>query len=455
MPRPRQAIRKLDEGNKNVARFKHPLLTRAVRFDLGDDAAWRKNLEILNEIFMDDSKWRTLPATTPDLIRRQWLGRENTVTVRGMTVRKGSKTLNVDKKLVVRLQIENDALRRKLDEALDRIEAQAKEIEHWRGKKLHKGPSLTLQQAQEKFLADYTGRDADATKSITYDLAKFVKKFGPNTPVRKMEGQEGEITAWIRGLKNKNVAKSAPARPLSGSRRNTIRLYVLKMLTAAGAVVERKAVERAGKKEIRRGRGAIRWLTREQAELVAAQLKSPWREMFLIQVAIGLRPDELLTLHRKNFNADHSKLTLEPLEHLTLKTGGRTIPIPASIRPIVEWRLRVGDILFPDLKNKDGEVKPWRNPKNFNARFKFRLVKAATAAGITTPMDTRIGRRTCASLLLQDNVSAEKIAALLGNTPGMILEHYGDPDVDKLGPTLEKNVVGKTESTDRAETKTG
>ena len=35
-------------------------------------------------------------------------------------------------------------------------------------------------------------------------------------------------------------------------------------------------------------------------------------------------------------------------------------------------------------------------------------------------------------MLIQDNVSAEKIAKLLGNTPGMILEHYGDPDVKKI-----------------------
>jgi hypothetical protein len=96
--------------------------------------------------------------------------------------------------------------------------------------------------------------------------------------------------------------------------------------------------------------------------------------------------------------------------------------------------------MFPDPKTG----KPWSNPVVFCRKFVRQLSKAAHAAAITTPMDARIGRRTCASLLVQDNVSAEKIAALLGNNPAVVLEHYGDPDVDKLD--LQRNVVGEVKA---------
>jgi integrase len=68
----------------------------------------------------------------------------------------------------------------------------------------------------------------------------------------------------------------------------------------------------------------------------------------------------------------------------------------------------------------------------FSRRYKKALTAAALAAGINCKMDSRMGRRTCASLLLQANVSAEKIAALLGNSAEQILDAYGDPDVKNM-----------------------
>lgn len=441
MPQVRTALRKIDEGKKNVVRFRHPLKLHpktgrpcSVRFDLGDDANWRKNLEALNEIFLNEANWRTLPPGTPDLIRRQWMPKDNTVAAIGHGVRKGGKDQRVDHKRMTIILAENEGLRRRLDAANAQIEKLTTELEHYRGKP-RATAFLSLEAARKKFMAEYTGKDSEATANIGYSLSRFVAKFGENTAVRKMEGNEAEITAWLNGLRSKNN----PEKYISGSRRNNIRLYVLKMLALAGAVIDRKKIPVATKKEIKRTRGAIKYLPRDQAEKVAEKLQSPWKEMFQIQVSIGLRPDELLTLHRSNFNPDCSKLVLSPLGALTLKTGSRPIPIPKSIRPVIEWRLRTGgDVLFTEPKTG----KPWRSARHFNRRFGHWLQKAADDSGLKVDMDCRIGRRTCASLLLQDNVSAEKIAALLGNTPGMILSHYGDPDVEKLGDKMDANVVG-------------
>jgi hypothetical protein len=54
-------------------------------------------------------------------------------------------------------------------------------------------------------------------------------------------------------------------------------------------------------------------------------------------------------------------------------------------------------------------------------------------------MDARIGRRTCATLLLAHDVGADRIAALLGNSAEQIIESYGDPGLKSL--PLERTTV--------------
>ena len=258
-----------------------------------------------------------------------------------------------------------------------------------------------------------------------------MRHYGEKTTVDQMEGREPEINAYISTMVNKK------GHVLSGSRRNQIRQYILRMLTQGGANLDRKKIKRAKKSELRLSRGGIKWLSAVDAAKVARNLKTPYREMFQIQVAIGLRPDELLTLHKNNFENDFTGLTLAPLDHLTLKTGSRFIPIPSSIRALLKLRVETHkEVLFPNPKTG----KTWKTSFSFNKKYREALRQAANTARLTTPMDCRTGRRTCASLLMQQNVSADKIAKLLGNTAAMILEHYGDPDVKSLD--LERNSVG-------------
>ena len=433
MGRVRQAItlnRLSEEGDKYFVRLRHPILKKIVCFSLGRKGEVQDNLEKLNTIFLNPDNWLNPPKETPHKIREQWLGPEGIVKLRGNTISKAGKQTKPDSAETARLLVENEALRLEREQLLQRIEAQARELEALRGKKYQKGLYPTLKDAIDTWLNRYKGRDKDHANTVAWDLRRFEAKFGGSERIDKLEGREGEINAWIRSLENRD------GKPLSGSRRMQIRLYVLKMLTDNGIQVDRNKLDRVTRKDIRKSRGSIRWLTRVQAEALAGYLKAPWADMFRVQCAIGLRPDELLTLHRRNFNADLSSLNLEPLKHLTLKTGSREIPIPRAIRPIIELRLRQNEVVFPEPETGQ----PWHNPKNFNRRYKEALEAAVAKTNalpditkrINIAVDSRIGRRTCASMLIQDNVSAEKVAKLLGNTPGMVLEHYGDPDVKKI-----------------------
>jgi integrase len=440
MGRLRRPIKGHTEGRQNVCRFRHPLTNRIVRFDLGPDHQWRKNLDSLNECFLNPALWRNPQSTMPNLIRDQWLGRADRPAIQGKHVRKGDKDIATDAKAVFQLQLDNNALRRRVDELLDRNALLIKKVEFLEGRKFNEGHcSLTLLAAKEKFMATFTGRSNDTTTAVQGVLDRFCDHFQPQSLVSKLEGQEMEINAWLRGLKR--ICKGSVAKPISGARLNFVRVYILKMLTAAGLVLNKKQIDLANKKRLRRERGPIRFTSRDEAGKIAAGLKGMWLESWQLQNAVAIRPSEIMTLHRNNFNADCSKCVLAPLGHLTLKTGSRVIPIPESIRPLIKWKIQnskaTDGVLFPDPRTG----KPWRKPAQFYNMYLRRLRKVAAAVGITVTMDSRIGRRSCATALIEGNYSAEKVAALMGNSAAVVLEHYGDADVTKLD--LDKNVVGE------------
>jgi len=68
--------------------------------------------------------------------------------------------------------------------------------------------------------------------------------------------------------------------------------------------LHRKSIHRPSKKDVRNDRGNIRWLSKKMATDVAEKLADPWKEVFRIQVGLGLRPDELITLKREDFTED-------------------------------------------------------------------------------------------------------------------------------------------------------
>lgn len=175
--------------------------------------------------------------------------------------------------------------------------------------------------------------------------------------------------------------------------------------------------------EIRRDRGGIRWLEAKSADELHKHLPAPWADIFQIQCQIGLRPSEVPTLKRTDFAPDLHTLTLSPVPRteLTLKTGPRTIGIHRypEVLPVFKKLLKATehDLLF----SNDGE--PW-DLAYFMTQYRDALKTAARAARIKTNVDARIGRRTCASILLRTGKSVEQVAALLGDDPKTIREHY-------------------------------
>jgi hypothetical protein len=436
MGRPPKPVSARHENGGHYAYFRHPVRERTVCINLGSDAEYTENLKALNTIRFDPMQWHEPSNKHPESIRRQWLGPDAVVKLLGDATGKGTSKLKASAKVQARQTIKIDVYERKIAELQAIIEKQAREIEHWRGKKLKRGPRMTLREAVDTWFKSWRVRkDETYAKTVKYDLENFVLKFDGATTTDQLEAREDEINAWIQGMKTPverdENGKVTKWRPVSPSRIHHVRTCVLKMLSESGVHIDRSKIATAEKKD-----KPIHWLNREQGEKIAKALPAYYAECFRVQVAIGLRPQELLTLTEGNFRNDFSTLVLAEMHGITLKTDSRTIPIPEHLRPLLKLRAKQNRLLFPDDKNG----KPWKSEMVFFRRYNRRLRAAAEKCGIQMPMDCRIGRRTCASLLIQDNVSAEKVAALLGNTPEMILSHYGDPDIASLD--LNRTAIG-------------
>ncbi len=429
MGRQRKALKMIQEarGKAWVAYFRHPVKNRTVRFPLGDSPGVAKTaLDWLNTVFMIEANWTKAPAGLPKDIADAWGFDDGSIeTLPGGKLRQRKKEIPVDRDELAAAKMDAEFYRVEYEKLLLEFKALRKEAEHWRGRKLRTGPSPTLKKAFDTFMGNYKGRDADHTKNVRYDLERFMLHFDPagdgreageSIEVDELSGREKDIDSWLRGLvTSKNL-------PLGAGRRDQIRKIVLKFLEDSDVAIDRKAITRAGKKEVRADRGAIRWLERSLADAVANALEAPWNDYFRIQVAMGFRPDELLTLKRADFSGENFEMVaLSPLDHLTLKQGSRRIRVPEALREILMRRFEENALyLFPDPKTG----KPWGDPKKYNLQYNAALKKAGAAAGVPFTMDCRIGRRTCASLLLREGVGVERVASMLGDDPKTVREHY-------------------------------
>ncbi len=441
------------KGDRYFVYLKHPVRKRTVCFAMGKAGEVTQSVEALNRIYMDDGLWLNPPQdTTPSRIYSQWLGPDGILKLHGTgLVESGQKALEITPEKVVVQQSVIETLKRQLETFKNRCEQQGRELEALRGEQYQPIKCRTLSDARDLVLESIGATDPDHVKHVRLDLARFIAKFEPDTRVDAFTGNETKINKWLHSLKKRDGMSLGP------SARQYIRIYVLKLLKMGGARIDASKIDRISKKELKSKRQKIRWLTNEQALAVLEKLRQPYADAFRIQVRIGLRPFELLTLHRHNFTEDFSELRLEPLsETLTLKTGPRKnpIPIPPDLRPIFEARALECPVLFPEPKGRVAKRltpkeqptaavprrrcgpapgnHPWRDPAAFSRRFNSALAYAAESANVKMPMDARVGRRTCASLLLQNGVPVATIAELLGNSPEQVLAAYGDPSIKTM-----------------------
>jgi integrase len=183
-----------------------------------------------------------------------------------------------------RLEHENLALRAE-------VKKLRRQLEDALGRKVRTGPAPTLQDAITTWLANFKGRTPNTVSTAKSNLERFKRKFGPQTSVDDLEGREREIDGWLRSLKlTHGDSKGTPVGP---EMRKKMRHHVLTLLTDSGISINRKLIKAPTSTEVRCYRGSIVWLERKEAEALASALPPYWNDLFRIQVATGLRPNEI------------------------------------------------------------------------------------------------------------------------------------------------------------------
>lgn len=426
MGRARKPLTKVWEGTAFVTRFLHPLFGRAMRWPLGSDpSAAADALGVLNSIFLHPDRWHDPPGNVDETVRRRWLGQD-----RGLAWPAESESAYLD---IAEANLRAQTYQRLYEQLLVKYQRLEKTLVRVHRQRVREGPSPSLAEALTAWLAAFQGRDSHYTYGVTRDLILFRDAFGAGVEVDSFFGRELDLRNYFYGLS------------VGPKRRNDVRKAVLRFLEESGVAIDRKQVPAASSAAVRAKRGPIRWLERPQAEALAGKLDAYWGDVWRVQVGLGLRPEEIPTLARSNFSNDFAQLTLAPVGHLTLKTGSRQLNVPARLRAMLTARAGLaGGILFPQMATRiDGKNKVnitrstgalWKTMDWFDRKYVRELNAAAAAvnadeslpeaAAIHVRLDARNGRRTCGSLMLRAGASVEQVAAVLGDNPRTVREHY-------------------------------
>ena len=310
MGRKRQPI-KLNQlkkaGDRYFLYLKHPIRKRTVCFAMGKASEVTHSVEALNRIYMNEDLWLNPPQDqTPSRIYAQWLGPDGILKLHGSgSVERGQETLEITPEKVIAQQSIIEMLKRQLEVFQQRCEQQGRELETLRGDHYQPVKCLTLGEARDKVLQSIGTKDSNHVKHVKQDLGRFVAQFGATTRVDTFRGAEFRINTWLQSLRKRN------GQPLGPNARQYFRIYILKLLKTGGARIDDSKITPITKKELASKRQKIRWLTNAQAQAVLENLPQPYADAFKIQVRIGLRPFELLTLQRSNFTEDFQNYDLK------------------------------------------------------------------------------------------------------------------------------------------------
>lgn len=426
MARQRQQLSKQWGGEQFFVRFRHPLFAqKIVRIVLGADSVRAEaRLNWLNLIFMSPANWEHPPETVPPDVVSLWFMSDQKQPVKRADM--GS----------AELQAEVEFWRSEARRLQDVVHEKDRQIAHLLGGKVRQGPSPLLEDAAKIWIGKYKNRDNEHMRNVRCEITRFVNHVGGKTEADAFFGKEKRIADYLAQL------------CISPGRRNQIRSMLLRFLEDSGVVLDRTKVLAANRKAVRAARGPIRWLEREQAEALAELLPEYWSDVWRVQVGLGLRPTEVITLTRAAFSGDYASVTLQPLKHLTLKTGSRQLQVPGIVREIVKRRFQDGDILFPQVnyRKKRYAGGPWHSENWFCRIYLENLRRAVDALNeavghaftaedgrlqdegqmlaVRIAIDARLGRRTSGSLLLRSGQSIEGVAAFLGDDVRTVKEHY-------------------------------
>jgi len=434
MAAPRKPLEMKNEGNIFVTRFRHPCTAdaRVVRIRLGVERSEAQNfLSQLNTVFLHKQNWHVKPTHVDIEVWNAWkdpLGgivvSSSGLVVDGVQVRKGGDARTLAREAI--LQSKLTFKEQECSELRRQLRTVQKQLEHALGKKLRTGPCPTLKVALEQWLENYTGHDDHHTQCVRTDLQRFTKQFGEETPVDEIEGLERRIDGWINGLKaewGKRVGKT-----ISAGRRKQLQQRIRRFLADSGVLLNHSAFTKIKGEQVKRDRGAIVWLDREEIAKLIKHLEQPWKDAFSLQIETGLRPEELGTLRKGNFDDKFTKLTLSPAAPFELKTGSRTIHltgISKHTRAMLKKQFEQNEILIPQTTGEAWVTEEW-----FYRSFNRALKAAGKKAGLpnTKPLDCRTGRRTFGSLVLRGDgwqkMNEIELAQIMGNSPRTIRLHY-------------------------------
>lgn len=191
------------------------------------------------------------------------------------------------------------------------------------------------------------------------------------------------------------------------------------------------------------------WLEPEEAHRVISGLPEYWRNVAILQRAMGWRGEELSFLLASGWNEEAGTLQVLKIEHeghvvraAKNRRAYRAVPVPKGLIPIVKMLIQrnPGGPLFPKtadagsnvswsrtkVSDFEREQRLWTKPR-WNTMYSKALQASAQAAGISQSkqIGVRILRHTCGrEIALKQGLEA--CAAILRNSISIVQRHYAD-----------------------------
>jgi len=281
-------------------------------------------------------------------------------------------------------------------------------------------------------------------KNATYHV-NLARDFAAGLPedVRKpVHVTPAHVGAWL------DRAPVHPDKPATSRARRRVRIGRFLNWAAKqwGFTSPMKHVEGATRGQVARERGEIHWHDLEEIDAALAELPSLyWRALVSTLAFAGLRLAELCWLRRADLEPRDgggmqirvTNVTLGKSDRHAVKTGQeRRVPVHAKrLQPIIEEYLAAGlagdTLLFPipagvrRRPRKRGHPERWNPDKIAGYLTGIRRKGSKPRAGLLPAgMSAASLRRTFGSLLLRSGRSEAEVAAVMGNTPGVVRAHY-------------------------------
>jgi integrase len=186
----------------------------------------------------------------------------------------------------------------------------------------------------------------------------------------------------------------------------------------------------------------IKYLAAEQQEKLYKKLDKKFRPIVRFLMVYGCRPSEALAIQLEDVNWENRTVYVKrAISDGVLKEKNKTNKIRA---------MYISDSYAPELreltKNRIGSDYLFVNPETGSPFTLFALDKAWRMAADTAGFDHTLVEGTRKSLTdsaLRRGIDVETIAEALGNSPKVLLEHYGQISAGRTRNVFDKDIEKK------------